>query len=85
MTEPTDVWVQQGFAPLRTGRIHLLCPQCGRKMSNVLRSDFDPPNAALYVIPCDKSRCSGGCKIEGGDYFSADGHPINLFEEPPHD
>jgi hypothetical protein len=30
-----------GFSRLRPGRIHLLCPSCGRKQSNVPRS-VDP-------------------------------------------
>lgn len=71
-----------GFKPLREGRIHLLCGQCGRKMSNMRRADYDPPRAALIAVPCE--RCSQGCKIEGGEYYDAAGKPIS-FEETSED
>jgi hypothetical protein len=70
----------KGFKPLKLGRIHLECPHCGRKMSNMERAEYDPPHAVLMVMPCDKYRCSGGCKIDGGDYYDAGGEQI--FEVP---
>lgn len=69
--------ILRGYKPLKRGRIHLLCPQCGWKLSNMPRGDHDPPNSVLLVIPCDKNRCSGGCKIEGGDYFDEHGNEID--------
>jgi hypothetical protein len=63
----------KGYKKLRSGRIHLQCPECGRKMSNAPRADWDPSNAVLMVYPCD---CTSGNKVEGGDYFDADGKPI---------
>jgi hypothetical protein len=60
-----------GFKPLREGRIHLRCPSCGRKMSNMPRDVYDPPLAMLMEVCCD--RCSAGCKIDGGDYYDASG------------
>lgn len=68
--------ILNGFKKLREGKIHLSCPRCGRKMSNAPRGDYDPPNAVLLVVPCDKYRCSGGCKIEGGDYFDENGKQV---------
>jgi hypothetical protein len=52
-----------GFHRLRHGRIHLYCPSCGLKRSNVERDPYDPPNAALAHLPCE--RCSEGCKVDG--------------------
>jgi hypothetical protein len=63
----------RGYRPLRPGRIHLLCPLCGRKMSNIPRADYDPKQAALCVIPCDKH---SGLKVEGGEYFDKRGNPF---------
>jgi|HubBroStandDraft_4_1064222.scaffolds.fasta_scaffold532577_3 hypothetical protein len=71
-----DFWAQHGFKPLRAGRIHLYCPRCKRKMSNMARAEHDPTQAALLVVPCSKYECSGGCKIEGGDYLDSHGKEI---------
>lgn len=42
-----------GFAKLKSGRIHLRCPICGRKQSNTVRQEYDPINAFLFEVPCD--------------------------------
>jgi hypothetical protein len=63
-----------GFAPWRSGRIHIFCPTCRRRLSNAERTDVDPPNAVLVHIWCE--RCSAGCKTDLGDYFDRDGHVI---------
>jgi hypothetical protein len=72
--------VTKGFAKLKAGCIHLECPACGRKMSNVPRCDWDPPDAVLAVLLCDKSKCSAGCKDSGADYYDANG--IELSADP---
>jgi hypothetical protein len=41
-----------GYSKLRLGRIHLYCPACGRKMSNVRRTSLDPPTAVLSHVFC---------------------------------
>ena len=53
-----------GYQPIRRGRIHLLCPACGRKQSNVPRQEepvADPRTAVLAVTLCDGD-CSAGIK-----------------------
>ena len=64
-----------GFHPLLPGRIHLYCPRCGRKMSNVFRSKFDPPRATLVHIVCE--RCGSGDKDDSGIFFDARGREIS--------
>jgi hypothetical protein len=64
-----------GFRPHRPGRIHLFCPSCGRKVSNMPRFEHDPPTAMLAHIPCE--RCSVGCKIDGPSlYLDAEGRRV---------
>jgi len=61
-----------GFAKLRPGCIHLICPRCKRKMSNVQRADYDPKRAAVAVVWCE--RCAQGGFCEGPDgYWDARG------------
>jgi len=61
-----------GYAKLRPGKIHLFCPICKRKMSNVPRDFTDPPDAVLVHIVCDK--CGHGGWIEGPEcYLDANG------------
>lgn len=68
-----------GYAKLRPGRIHLLCPVCGRKMSNVERDQYDPPSAVLAHVHCE--RCSQGCKIEGAaGWLDARGRWVDPFD-----
>lgn len=63
-----------GFTKLRTGRIHLWCPGCGRKLSNMPRDKDDPPQAVLLHVYCE--RCSQGCKDTPVAFFSARGRRI---------
>lgn len=49
-----------GFQKLRPGRIHIYCPKCGRKMSNGVRGEYDPPRAELVHVFCE--RCGAGGK-----------------------
>ena len=70
-----------GFAKLRKHRIHLFCPACGRKMSNMHRDTNDPPNAVLVHIYC--LRCSEGCKESPVSFFSARGKRIREAWEGP--
>lgn len=61
-----------GYRKLRPGKIHVFCPHCGRKFSNIPREDYDPPSAVLMHLCCD--RCGQGCKIDGPDcYYDANG------------
>jgi hypothetical protein len=62
----------RGFAPLKDGCIHLLCPKCGRKQSNMRREDNDPPGAFVAKIECDKHE--GSTNV---DYFDAFGKWID--------
>ena len=66
----------KGFAKLKSGCIHLRCPICGRKQSNSPRQEYDPTNAFLFEIPCDKHL---GLKPTG-IYFDLLGQAIE--EEP---
>ena len=50
------------------------CPLCGRKQSNTLRQDYDPPAAVLAEIPCPKH---DGLKDPETDYFDKDGNYIH--------
>lgn len=65
-----------GYAKLRPGRIHLFCPGCKRKQSNVPRNvggsfPDDPPRAVLAHVHCEK--CSVGSKDSSTIYLSAHG------------
>ena len=63
-----------GFKPLKPGKIHLLCPKCGRKQSNNPREEaYDPPNAAVIQIQCPK--CNGG-DFDSEMYFDSKGNEI---------
>lgn len=63
-----------GFNRLRAGRIHLYCPHCGRKMSNVMRDVEDPRRATLAHVWC--LRCSNGCKECGVTFFDSRGRRL---------
>jgi hypothetical protein len=64
-----------GFAKLRDGRIHVRCPDCGRKQSNAARlPDQDPSNATLIEVVC--ARCGQGCKDPESFWFDAEGNEI---------
>jgi hypothetical protein len=66
-----------GYQKLRPGRIHLFCPGCGRKMSNVRRDSLDPPDAVLARVSCE--RCSEGCKDSSQTFLDADGRELCCF------
>lgn len=66
-----------GFAPLRPGRIHMLCPRCGRKQSNMPREKYDPPTAVLVRIHCEK--CSAGGKDGDQNFRDAHGRDVCGF------
>lgn len=63
-----------GYRKLRPGRIHLYCPKCGRKRSNVRRNeDYDPPNAVISHVWC----CGD---FDGPErYFDANGKAIDYW------
>lgn len=63
-----------GFSPLRAGKIHVYCPHCGRKFSNMARQEFDPALATLVHVWCD--RCGSGGKDSPETFFAADGKEI---------
>lgn len=63
----------QGFKPIRPGRIHLRCPRCGRKQSNMPRAPLDPPKAFLLEVFCD---CIQGGKDDFSGYYDAKGRPL---------
>jgi ribosomal protein L37E len=67
-----------GFHKLKTGRIHVYCPSCGRKLSNCHPSEYDPPRATLVHTWCD--RCGSGGKDAPEYYFDADGNEIGYEE-----
>lgn len=65
-----------GYAKLRLGRIHLYCPCCKRKHSNMPRSadPEDPKRAVLAHIVCNK--CGIGSKDSDISYLDRYGQPI---------
>ena len=67
-----------GFKPARPGRIHLRCPRCGRKQSNIPRhAEHDHPTAYLVELLCDK--CGAGCKDETPVYYTRQGREIDYW------
>lgn len=67
-----------GFSPLRRGRIHLLCPACGRKQSNAPRATVpveDPRTAVLAICLCDGA-CSNGTKDNETRFRDARGREL---------
>lgn len=60
-----------GFKPLKSGRIHVRCPKCGRKISNSPRADYDPAEAMLIETHCPK--CCGDDKESSVEYFASNG------------
>lgn len=65
-----------GFKKHRAGRIHVLCRQCGRKMSNMPRQAFDEPKAVLVSTVCEKH--DTGCGGPEEFYYDADGKEIRF-------
>ena len=68
----------QGFHKTKKGKIHLRCPYCGRKTSNVDRQDYDPEKAFLVEIACDN--CCQGCKDNPQYYYDKKGKEITPKE-----
>lgn len=71
-----------GYAKLRPGRIHLFCPKCKRKLSNIPRNEGghypdDPAGAVLAHVWCE--RCSHGCKESEQIFFDARGRELCGF------
>lgn len=60
-----------GFSRLREGRIHMRCPECGRKVSNTQRTEYDLPQAVLVENYCPD--CAVGSKDPPITYFDANG------------
>ena len=67
-----------GFRRLRAGRIHLYCPQCGRKQSNARRSEEDPVTATLMEVLCE--RCDAGNKDSGVTYRNRLGKVVEWWQ-----
>ena len=67
-----------GFHTLRPGRIHVFCPRCHRKLSNVERGKYDPCRAVLVHTFCD--RCGAGGKDCAETFFAANGREIPWAE-----
>ena len=64
----------KGFHKSKKGMIHLRCFLCGRKMSNMPRNDYDPPDAFLVEVPCEN--CSQGAKDTPEYYYDVNGKEI---------
>ena len=61
-----------GFKPLRSGCIHMWCPVCKRRFSNMPRTEHDPRRAVLLQLTCP--RCPDmGAKDDYGVYLDARG------------
>lgn len=69
MKEKIENWGR----PLKEGRIHLLCPHCGRKQSNIRREEADPDDAILVVVDCPKC-CDMGSET---NYYDVNGKEIS--------
>jgi hypothetical protein len=67
---------QAGFRVLKPGRIHMRCPECGRKQSNMTRADYDHPTAFMMELLCD--RCDAGC-FPTPTYFDSRGRELSNF------
>ena len=67
-----------GFKPARPGRIHMRCPTCGRKQSNMLRHpEHDHPTAYMVEIECDN--CGQGNKGDCPTYYTRNGREIDYW------
>lgn len=69
-----------GFKKLMPGRIHLRCPLCGRKQSNMWRAEHDPVRAVLAEIPCEKHP---EVNQPDTDYYDGKGEWIDWAKEAP--
>lgn len=66
----------QGFKPLKEGRIHLHCGNCGRKMSNMPTFGDEPEGAVVLQTLCPKCCDSTGANNPLETYFDANGEEI---------
>jgi hypothetical protein len=66
-----------GYKPHRPGRIHLFCPRCKRKMSNMPRQAMDPPTAVLVHVFCES--CSQGGKDSSQTFLDSTGRELCCF------
>lgn len=71
-----DVYI--GYEKLKPDRIHLYCPGCGRKMSNMPRADYDPIKAHLCHVHCEN--CSVGHKDSSFDYLDQNGKFLDFSQ-----
>lgn len=63
------------FHPLKPGCIHMRCRRCKKTFSNVPRTFYDNPNAAVCVMSyCD--RCDTGGEFESSWYYDAAGKEL---------
>ncbi len=65
-----------GFHPLRPGRIHLWCPECRRKLSNMPRTEIDPPRAALAQVLCPRCADLLAVKDDSARYLDSRGREV---------
>jgi|GEM_PF-5404939 len=65
-----------GFRKLMPGHIHLRCPHCGRKQSNMRRGKYDPPKAMLAETLCERCCVSLGALEPGVEYYDAKGNSV---------
>jgi hypothetical protein len=56
-----------GFHRHREGFVHIYCPKCHLKRSNIPRAKSDPPTAVLVAVFCE--RCGDGGWVEGPSYI----------------
>ena len=63
-----------GFKSPRAEKIHLRCPGCGRKQSNIPRGVHDPAEARLVEINC--AECASGDKGQAPAFFDAAGDEV---------
>ena len=64
----------KGFNLLREDKIHLRCPGCGRKQSNMPRDANDPPMAVVAEIFCE--RCGVGGKDMPTTFLDSNGDEV---------
>ena len=65
-----------GFSPHRQGRIHLWCPACHLKRSNMPRTDVDPPRAVLAQVLCPRCADRFAVKDDSATYLDARGRIV---------
>lgn len=70
-----------GFTPHREGRIHLWCPACHRKLSNMPRAQHDPPRAVLAQVLCPRCADHLAAKDDSVNYLDARGKPVPTEEQ----